>query len=553
MICEKCGNNNPDGAAFCRFCGNKMQSAGGFTAPGANMEEGYDNPAYNAQAPDSSPAPHSGERRVSAAHARLMNMENEQAAAGNPRGYTRGNPNGYGPYGGGPDAGRSPYGGGPDVGRGPYGGGPDVGRGPYGGGPYGGNPNGYGPYGGGPGMGNPNARGPYGSGPYERMDYDGPVGGPVKPGPVSKSLPVSKWLIALIGEAVAAFIVFVIVVTLFNGSGSADKTAEKFFVSLVNGNYKKAFSCMNLDKDDFINPKELEFAVSTYDFSKVDNYTVKDSNDYYGSSYGYRDYEDELGKNYVVLYRNKGDSYNTELDINMVKSGKSGKWYVSSGNLIVENFVIYVPTGAKLKIDGIDVSDKYAKAEEDDYTEKEYLVYTIPRIFRGQHYISVTQDGFQELRDAYYVDGYDNSCDMTDQMLSRETMEEINELAVANMQKIYQAALQKQSFETIADLFTADSEDLEYIRDDYENLVSRMSGEDYWVSAIEFQEITAEASAYSPYSNLMFSCTGSCHEKSYSGDVESYTGEADCDLSFNFKMENGNWVQTSLGCQYIYF
>ena len=402
-------------------------------------------------------------------------------------------------------------------------------------------------------MGNPNARGPYGSGPYERRDYDGPVGGPVKPGPVSKSLPVSKWLIALIGEAVAAFIVFVIVVTLFNGSGSADKTAEKFFVSLVNGNYKKAFSCMNLDKDDFINPKELEFAVSTYDFSKVDNYTVKDSNDYYGSSYGYRDYEDELGKNYVVLYRNKGDSYNTELDINMVKSGKSGKWYVSSGNLIVENFVIYVPAGAKLKIDGIDVSDKYAKAGEDDYTEKEYLVYTIPRIFRGQHYISVTQDGFQELRDAYYVDGYDNSCDMTDQMLSRETMEEINELAVANMQKIYQAALKKQSFETIADLFTADSEELEYIREDYENLVSRMSGEDYWVSSIEFQEITAEASAYSPYTNLMFSCTGSCHEKSYSGEIEDYTGEAECDMTFNFKLEDGNWVQTSLGCQYIYF
>ena len=49
----------------------------------------------------------------------------------------------------------------------------------------------------------------------------------MKPGPVSKSLPVSKWLIALIGEAVAAFIVFVIVVTLFNGSGSADKTADR--------------------------------------------------------------------------------------------------------------------------------------------------------------------------------------------------------------------------------------------------------------------------------------------------------------------------------------
>ena len=564
MICEKCGKNNPDVAAFCRFCGNPLQNAAGAAAYGANLGEAhtdssrnapasnyypaanssrnapvsnyypapnssrnapvseYDPAAYssrNASVSEYDPAANYGERRVSAAHARLMNMENKRAAAGNPRGYAGGNPNGYNTYGGGQNAG---------------------------------NPNGYNTYRGGQNAGNPNTRGPYrgrpnAMGPNGRNPYDGSAAG------ARKSLASSKWLFLLIGEAVAAFIIFVVVITLFSGNGTADATAERYFISLVNGNYKNAFSCMDLEEDDFINYKELEFAMSSYDFSRVDNYKLEKANVNYEYSNAYRNNDDELGKTCVILFRNKGDSYDSRFDINMVKSGKSGKWYVSSGDLITENFGIVIPVGASLKIDEINVPDKYAKVQKDEYSGAEYLVYTIPRIFRGQHYISVTRDGFQEYRNMYFVDGRDYHCDMTDQMLSRETMEKINALAVTNMQKIYQAALNKQGFETIADLFTSDPEKLGDIESEYNDLVSRMNSEDYWVSSLDIQEITAESDAENPSSNLTFSCSGNCHRKNYSGEIEDQTGEADCNMSFNFKLENENWVQTNLGCRYIYF
>ena len=549
MICEKCGKNNPDVAAFCRFCGNPLQNAAGAAAYGANLGEAhtdssrnapasnyypaanssrnapvseYDPAAYssrNAPVSEYDPAANYGERRVSAAHARLMNMENKRAAAGNPRGYAGGNPNGYNSYGGGQNAG---------------------------------NPNGYNTYGGGQNAGNPNTRGPYrgrpnAMGPNGRNPYDGSAAG------ARKSLAPSKWLFLLIGEAVAAFIIFVVVITLFSGNGTADATAERYFISLVNGNYKNAFSCMDLEEDDFINNKELEFAMSSYDFSRVDNYKLEKANVNYEYSNAYRNNDDELGKTCVILFRNKGDSYDSRFDINMVKSGKSGKWYVSSGDLITENFGIMIPVGASLKIDEINVPDKYAKVQKDEYSGAEYLVYTIPRIFRGQHYISVIRDGFQEYRNMYFVDGRDYHCDMTDQMLSRETMEKINALAVTNMQIIYQAALNKQGFETIADLFTSDPEKLGDIESEYNDLVSRMNSEDYWVSSLDIQEITAESDAENPSSNLTFSCSGNCHRKNYSGEIEDQTGEADCNMSFNFKLENENWVQTNLGCRYIYF
>ena len=594
MICEKCGKNNPDVAAFCRFCGNPLQNAAGAAAYGANLGEAHTDSSRNAPASNYYPAANSsrnapvseydpaanssrnapvseydpaanyGERRVSAAHARLMNMENKRAAAGNPRGYAGGNPNGYNSYGGGPQAGNpngyNSYGGGPQAGNpngySSYGGGPQAGNpngyNTYGGGPQAGNPNGYNTYGGGQNAGNPNTRGPYrGSpnamGPNGRNPYDGSAAG------VRKSLAPSKWLFLLIGEAVAAFIIFVVVITLFSGNGTADATAERYFISLVNGNYKNAFSCMDLEEDDFINNKELEFAMSSYDFSRVDNYKLEKANVNYEYSNAYRNNDDELGKTCVILFRNKGDSYDSRFDINMVKSGKSGKWYVSSGDLITENFGIMIPVGASLKIDEINVPDKYAKVQKDEYSGAEYLVYTIPRIFRGQHYISVIRDGFQEYRNMYFVDGRDYHCDMTDQMLSRETMEKINALAVTNMQKIYQAALNKQGFETIADLFTSDPEKLGDIESEYNDLVARMNSEDDWVSSLDIQEITAESDAENPSSNLSFSCSGNCHKKNYSGEIEDQTGEADCNMSFNFKLENENWVQTNLGCRYIYF
>ena len=310
---------------------------------------------------------------------------------------------------------------------------------------------------------------------------------------------------------------------------------------------------MDLEEDDFINYKELEFAMSSYDFSRVDNYKLEKANVNYEYSNAYRNNDDELGKTYVILFRNKGDSYDSRFDINMVKSGKSGKWYVSSGDLIAENFGIVIPVGASLKFDEINVPDTYAKVQKDEYSGAEHLVYTIPRIFRGQHFISVIRDGFQEYRNMYFVDGRDYHCDMTDQMLSRETMEKSNALAVTNMQKLYQAALNQQGFETIADLFTSDPEKLGDIESEYNDLVSRMNSEDYWVSSLDIQEITAESDAEDPSSNLSFSCSGNCHRKNYSGEIEDQTGEADCNMSFNFKLENENWVQTNLGCRYIYF
>ena len=565
MICNKCGKMNPDAAAFCRFCGNNLKETDGNAAGGINRKE--DNVNYTGSTDAS------GDRRISAAHARLMNMEEQNKRASNYAGA----PAAHSPYGGTPNP-NDPYGRAPNSG-GLYGGTPNpndsYGRTPNSGGPYGGTPNPNDPYGRAPNSGGfyggtpnpndpygraPNPNDPYGratnpGGPYGRNpDGRSPYGMDPYGGARGKTAPVlSQWMIIVLAEAAAAFIILIIAITMISSGNSVDKKVEKFFVAVVNGNYKKAFSSMNLEKDKFINPSEFKLFLAQEDFSEVDNFTVQDYNDTYDAyGYGVRAKNNELGRTYTILYRNKGEASDSSIRIDMVKSGKSGKWYVSSGMMIVEQPSIRVLRGAKLTIDGIEVPEKYASDETDEYYNKEITVYTIPRMFEGSHYVSVTAEGYQETRRVW--DLYDSySLDLTDMLYSNETLDALQAQSVNNMQRIYQAVLHDESFDAIADLFTADPESREDIKSDYEDLRDNMRRDDWWVTSMDMKEIQAVSSAYWPHADLSFTCSGGYKEKNYSGEVQSYTGESSCSLNFNFIQENGVWVQSSLGCERIYF
>lgn len=483
MICGKCGKNNPDGAAFCRFCGNRLQNAGDPNTP--NMIHAQP------QAPGHVPPHASG----------YVQPQASEYVRPQAPGYTQPQAPGYGPAGA-------------------YGTGPRTGGGytdPYG-------------------------RASYGAAPDGRA-Y-------VAPG---AARPVSKWLIAVIAEAAVLLILLVTASTLFHQAGSVDRKAKKYFVSLVNGNYKKAFSYLNLKKDKFINPDELELAMSDTDFSEVDNYYVQDSSVLYDGYYGTGHKAGELGRTYIAFYRNRGASYDSQYYIQMAKSGKGGKWYVSSDSLVSKNAVINVPRGAKVTVDDIEVPEKYADEENNNDYGPEVVSYTIPQLFSGPHYISVEADGCEELRRVWYVSGDGDYCTLLDLRRTRETMEGLQAQAASNMQRIYQAILSKQSFDTIADLFTANPEQLKNIRSEYESLAADMHGDSYWVTSMSFQNLEAESTTGEPSVRLSFHCAGAYQEKYYDGEIGSEQGESDCEMYFNFQQENGSWVQNSLGCQRIYF
>ena len=238
MICQKCGNNNPDGASFCRFCGNRLRNEGDPNTP--NMAHARPQvPAYGQPQASDYVQPQTPDY-----------VQPQAPGYGQPQapGYGQPQAPGYGqPQAAGYGQPQAPGYGQPQA--------PGYG--------------GAGAYGSGPRMGSaytdPYGRSPYGAAPDGRA-YPAP----------GTSRPVSRWLIAVIAEAAVLLMVLVIASTLFHQAGSVDRKAGKYFVSLVNGNYKKAFSYLNLKKDKFINPDQLELAMGGTDFSEVDNYYIQD-------------------------------------------------------------------------------------------------------------------------------------------------------------------------------------------------------------------------------------------------------------------------------------
>ena len=514
MICQKCGNNNPDGASFCRFCGNRLRNEGDPNTP--NMAHARPQvPAYGQPQASDYVQPQTPDY-----------VQPQAPGYGQPQapGYGQPQAPGYGqPQAAGYGQPQAPGYGQPQA--------PGYG--------------GAGAYGSGPRMGSaytdPYGRSPYGAAPDGRA-YPAP----------GTSRPVSRWLIAVIAEAAVLLMVLVIASTLFHQAGSVDRKAGKYFVSLVNGNYKKAFSYLNLKKDKFINPDQLELAMGGTDFSEVDNYYIQDYRGLYDGYYGTSHKANELGRTYVAFYRNKGASYDSQYYIQMAKSGKGGKWYVSSDSLVVRNAKINVPRGAAVTVDDIEVPEKYAEEGSNDYGP-DVISYTIPQLFSGAHYISVKADGCEELRRVWYVSGNGDSCSLLDLRRTRETMESLQAQAASNMQRIYQAILNKESFDSVADLFTSDPDQLKYIREDYERLAENMHGDSYWVTSMSFQNLEARSTTGEPSVRLSFHCAGAYQEKYYDGEIGSEQGESDCEMYFNFQQENGSWVQNSLGCQRIYF
>ncbi|MDO5133734.1 MAG: hypothetical protein Q4D81_12265 [Eubacteriales bacterium] len=374
------------------------------------------------------------------------------------------------------------------------------------------------------------------------------AGNPGAPSPA-----VFKWAALVFLEAIAALIILTLGITMFTGSRTPSLVAERFFVALVNGDYESAFSSLNLEEDLFINPRELAVAYSDKDFSEVANYIVSERNigyDYYLS----QNQQSDLGGDYTVRYRDEGAAEDRQMDISIVKSGKDRKWYISSGNLIIKSVRVRVLKGAGLMIDGIEVPEEYASVETEQYNGGEMKVYTIPRMFKGKHFFCVTADGRQTVTSVNSLYGDEESLNMQNMLYSQETLLLLQEKAAANMKRIYEAVLQEDTFESIIDLFTADADRLENIRSEYENLINNMRGDRYRIKSLTTGEIQAHSDIYNPSVSVSFECDAVYDETSYwSDEVTEKTGSRSCSSTFVFTEEDGEWVQTTLGCRSLSF
>ena len=347
----------------------------------------------------------------------------------------------------------------------------------------------------------------------------------------------SKWAsFAAAGFALLMAALFLLC-NVYAKANSPERIAERFFVALVNGRYSKAFSYFDIKQTEFANPTGLKQAVSVYDLSQVASYEAEAS-----------------GGSVEIRYKNKGSEEENTMYISLVTDEKNRAWKVSSEPYFTQNAQIIVPAGAACTVDDVPLTESYVSREEasgEDAYYENVTVYTIPQIGRGQHRVKVSAEGRAETTRVWDASG--SSLTMTDLPYSEETLTYLQQLSVYNMNQIYTAALKGQDFSTIESLFSSDEYVRQSVRENYEYMMQRLENNDLSVTEITFSDIRATGNNYSASAYVQFSYHAVYNGRDWNGNVTTQEYQDTYSLTFDFTQENGNWVQTSLGCSSLGF
>ena len=196
-------------------------------------------------------------------------------------------------------------------------------------------------------------------------------------------------------------------------------------------------------------------------------------------------------KRFYIQYTidDQGTDNNMELDL-VKQSDKSmfffDKWRVSPKTTLVTGYNINVPKGASVAVDGIKLED----GEKTEPLEEGMDTYSVA-LFSGTHTIQAAVPWY-EIYKAEFTAYQGDQC-----TVSRLTMTDDGKTAIkGKMQKalkqMYEAAMSKDDFSTIEDLFTEGARDA--CRQSYDSLVSNLQNSGATLNTVSFD--TFECNIY---------------------------------------------------------
>ena len=375
---------------------------------------------------------------------------------------------------------------------------------------------------------------------------------------------ISKWLFVLAAEVIGLLLLIFVEVTAMEGSRTAEKTAERYFVYTANGDWQEAYELLQLTeiqgwKGAFIGPRALERAQGTSSLGIVQDYKIRQENGETGSqSFSEwfqkrkergNDEESSSGTYVIIDYQTQDNAESSSFAVDLQEM--SGEWKVKIMDYVCQNYRIYVPAGAEVRVDEVMLDEDYIIINEEESYEG-MDGYLIPYIFVGAHSIAVTLEGMEEVADTIWLQ-YDSSPYYLEHMpMKQETLEELLKKSEENMQQIYSAALEGKSGKAIEGLCTSEAEQLQEIQESYQYLLSGFHESSVQPEKIEFYDIVGEVTEENNSVFLQFKYKMEYTQENWSGKSVRDTYEGDGEAQFDFIKEDGNWVQTNLGCRELY-
>lgn len=379
--------------------------------------------------------------------------------------------------------------------------------------------------------------------------------------PVKRKFPVLTVVLAV--EAILLIFLVYAGIIIMENKKSPQQVAESYFTNAVNGDWEAAFSEFEERElnGDFITAESFAKSQRGNSIGIVENYQVlsqKKVSDglgigkVYSMEHGVEmDEVPFLDTIITIEYQLQGAMETENYEVSL--SDKTGNWKVNIENLICSQYHVYVPMGTEVSIDGVVLDQEYAAPQADDSYYSGLDGYCIPYIFYGFHDLKITMDGMEDFTDTIQIGNGDSQYYLEYIPFKQETLDELLEKSKENMKTIYSAAMAGKNFNTIADLFTAEKENLTEIQESYEYLLSGFNEGSIQPEKIEFENIAGYISRENGSVLLEFEYKMDYMEEDWwSGELEENDLQDESESEIHFIRENGSWVQTNLGCNRLY-
>jgi len=392
---------------------------------------------------------------------------------------------------------------------------------------------------------------------------------PVTPTPQYKPRkPLSKKLIAII--AGAAVIVIAVTVFVVVGKKSADyeTLATKYFIAEQAGEWDKVFDSIDIPSGEFLTKDFLKKAQSKTATKEISNYSVNKKSDIYASLIsGDKDLvDDAISKDVYIDYRIKGESSNRTDTIGAIKLKEKNllffdKYKISSDDLVKTGFSIVVTKGAKVSLDGVEVSSKYLKdsaaASSSSYSVSKDT-YVIDYLFKGNYTIKVTQENMEDNETDVVVSSNDDSYTYTSPKLGTKIISQLATTGQDAMKTVFDSVIARKDFSTLSSLFVNDTKIQSEAKSTYAYFMDgQITTAGVGLTKISWTSLTGTAAQNSSASDGMTAVTvtvkgaySATLKSAYSTTPTDRTGTITC--YFYYRYQNAAWSLYDMDLSRIY-
>lgn len=303
----------------------------------------------------------------------------------------------------------------------------------------------------------------------------------------SKLNTISKKNKIVLGIIVGILLVFIITFIILNSIFKPDNIAKNFFEATINGDTNKIYNYLNIEDGNFTSKKM---------FTKIYKDELKDNSDVI-LNYKVTKTEksdDGLSVDVMISYTEKDKSIpkTTEITLNKAKNKKFlffDNWVIASENFVTEKDIkLTVAKDSVVTIEGIKLDKKYLDEKESDEDED---VYKLPKMLIGKYSAKVKLSVGLVIEDELNINKYysNYSLEVTDDNIPSKTSKKIETTIKSNLKTIYDAAMNKKSFDEIKSTFNYKKADLTEIKEDYDTLVSNLSNSSTTLTSIDFTDV----------------------------------------------------------------